>query len=83
MIKRILDVLIIILFIGWLYMIVTDYVKVKNGEKAVFCLEHVIYDFIDGSAEECKALGYKVYYYDRDSLNVKTDFGPFWMEMKK
>lgn len=83
MIKKIFDIIITLLFIIWVYMIITDYIKVKNDEKAVFCLENVIYDYVDGSVEECKAFGYKVYYYNRDSLNVKTDFGPFWMEMKE
>ena len=83
MIKKILNVLIILVFIGWLYLIITDYMKVKDGEKAVYCISTSIHEFEDGSVEECFGLGYKVYYYDRTSLNVRTDFGPFWMEMKK
>ena len=82
MFKKIFNIIIVILFVFWLYMIGSDYTKVTNGEKAVFCLEHIIYDYEDGSVEECVGLGYKVYYYDRDSLNAKTDFGPFWIKMK-
>ena len=83
MIKKIFNLLTTLLFICWIYVIVSDYFKVKNDEKAVFCIETIIHDFTDGSVEECKGLGYKVYYYDRPNLNVKTDFGPFWIEMKK
>ena len=63
-------------------MIISDYVKVKDGKKAAFCIRHTIYDYVDGSVEECLGFGYKVYYYDRDSINVSTDFGPFWMDIR-
>ena len=83
MLKKIFNILIIILFVGWCYIIISDYIKVKNGEKAKFCIRYTIYDYTDGSVNECTGLGYKVYYYNRESVNVKTEFGPFWMDMKE
>jgi len=83
MLKKVLNVLIILIFIVWCYLIISDYLRVKNDKKAIYCLEHVIYDYTDGSVEECVGLGYKVYYYDRTSVNVKTEFGPFWKKMKE
>jgi len=83
MIKKILNIAIILLFIGWISIIIIDYKKVQNDQKAIFCLEIIIYEYEDGSVEECQGLGYKVYYYDRTSLNVKTDFVTFWMKIRK
>lgn len=83
MLKRIFHILILLLFIGWTYIIFSDLSKVKEGNKAKFCLKNTIYDYVDGSVEECTGLGYKVYYYDRTSVNVKTEFVPFWKEMQE
>lgn len=83
MIKKIFNILILILFISWIYIIFSDLSRVKNDEKAKFCIKNTIYDYVDGSVEECTGLGYKVYYYDRPSVNVKTEFGPFWKEMQE
>ena len=83
MIRKIFNVIIVVLFLFWVYALASDYNKVKNGEKATFCYEQVLYDYTDGSVEECKGILYKAYYYNRDSINVAADFGPFWIKMKE
>lgn len=83
MIKKILNICILSFFVFWVYAIVTDFQKVKNDDKAVYCIRQTLYDYTDGSVEECLGLGYKVFYYNRTSINAKTDFGPFWMKLRK
>lgn len=82
MVKKVFNIVIAILFVVWCYLLITDYFRVKNDEKAKYCIEHAIYDYTDGSVEECVGLGYKVYYYNRPNINVKAEFGPFWIKMK-
>ena len=81
--KRIFDVVfwvaIVILFFVWVF----DFVKFKQEKKPSFCIKNNVYEFDDGTVEECIGLGYKVYYYDRKSINIKTQFGPFFVKMKK
>ena len=80
--RKIFNVVILFLFFCWSYVIISDFIEVKNGNKASFCIRHTIYDYTDGSVEECMGLGYKVYYYNRSSVNIKTEFGPFWKKIK-
>jgi len=63
-------------------MIISDYQKVKNDKKPTFCIRQTLYDYIDGSVEECLGIGYKVYYYNRENVDIKTKFGPFWMDLE-
>lgn len=83
MIKKLFSILLLLIFIGWCYILFSDYSKVKEGNKAKHCIKHTIYEYEDGSVKECTGLGYKVYYYNRESVNVKTEFGPFWMSIKE
>ncbi len=71
-------ILVIILF-PWIH----DYIKVVNEEEPKFCIQEKTYEFEDGTVEECLGIGYKVYTYDRTSIDLKTQFGPFFMEMQK
>ncbi len=82
MIKKILNLIIILLFIAWVYIIISDYLRFKNQEKVNFCIKNTVYDYEDGSTSECIGLCYKIYYYNRTSLNIKSEFGPFWIKMK-
>lgn len=60
----------------------TDFFRIKSDNDPMFCLSKKTHDFDDGTVEECKGLGYKVYEYNRKSLNG-YQFGPFFAKMKK
>ena len=62
---------------------ITDFVKVQNEEKPVFCLVQKTHEFDDGTVEECVGLGYKIYEYNRESLSNARQFSPFFVGMKK
>lgn len=68
-----------VLAVIWL----TDFIKVQNEEKPVFCLVQKTHEFEDGTVDECIGLGYKIYEYNRDSISNARQFSPFFIGMKK
>ena len=71
-------VIIAVLAIVW----VTDFIKVQNDKKPVFCLVEKTHKFKDGTVDECVGLGYKIYDYNRESIDAHQ-FGPLFIKMKK
>lgn len=80
-ISKIFNIVFTIVFLGWMTVLLIDYVNVSKGESAKFCINNAIKDYTDGSVEICTGLGYKVYKYNREGYKA-IDFGPFWMEEK-
>lgn len=70
---------VIVLAFVWIF----DFIQVKNNKDPKFCIANKTHEFEDGKVEECIGLGYKVYNYDRTSLNIKTQFSPFFVGMKE
>lgn len=68
---------VIILAAVWL----TDFYKMKNSEKPIFCIKEKVHEFDDGTVNECVGLGYKIYEYNRDSIHARQ-FGPFFIGMQ-
>ena len=81
--KKIFDIVfwiaITILAIIWL----VDFFKLQNDKEPVFCLNEKTHKFEDGTVYECKGLGYNIYKYDRESIDVTRQFSPFFIGMKK
>lgn len=67
------------LFVIWL----TDYIRFQTDKRPIFCLKENIYKYDDGITEECIGLGYKIYQYDRTSINLNKEFSSFFQAMKK
>ena len=67
-----------VLAIIWL----TDFIKIQNDKKPVFCLAEKTHEFEDGTVDECVGLGYKIYNYKRESISAHQ-FGPLFIKMKK
>ena len=72
-------ILLFLLAVVW----ITDFVRVKNDLTPVFCVAKYVNDYDDGSVEVCKGLGYNVYEYNRTSIDIKTQFSPFFIGMKE
>ena len=62
---------------------ITDFIKLQTEEEPVFCLSEKNHKFEDGTVYECKGLGYNIYKYDRESIDVTHQFSPFFIGMKK
>lgn len=72
-------VIILGLFAVW----VTDFMRVRDDKKPMFCIKKIEHKYDDGTTEECVGLGYKVYNYNRKSINLKSQFAPFFVSMEK
>ncbi len=62
---------------------ISDYLNVRNDKKPVFCISNKTHKFDDGKVKECVGLGYKIYTYDRSSMEKGSEFVPFFVDMKK
>lgn len=60
-----------------------DYMNVRSNKKPSFCISNKTHKFDDGNVLECTGLGYKVYTYNRSSMENGTEFVPFFMGMRK
>ena len=82
-VKLILNIIFWVVIVALLGIWLTDFILVQQEKKPVFCLSEKTHTFDDGKVEECIGFGYKVYNYDRESINIKTQFSPFFIGMKK
>lgn len=77
--SRIINFILTIVVFGWVAIAVIDYINVSQEKEPMFCLEKETIQHEDGTVSLCKGLGYKVYKYNRASIQG-TEFGPFWIE---
>lgn len=83
MIKKILNVLFWVVIIALLGIWLTDFFMVQNEKKPIFCVKQNEIKYDDGTVNECWGLGYKVYEYHRKSINISTQFSPFFIGPKE
>ncbi len=79
--SKVIQILIIVLIIGWLALVVIDFLAVKDNKDPKFCLSIKDIEYADNKTTNvCTGLGYKVYkYYENDKLTA-TEFGPFFIK---
>lgn len=78
-IKTIIDIILALAIIVVAYTWISDYIKVNDKEKPVYCKEKesVIKD--DVTLDECDGLGYKVYTYTYTDKKI-IELVPFWQK---
>ncbi len=81
--KKILDIVFWIIIIAVIMVWTIDFVMLKVGKDPLFCLKNIDHQYEDGTTIECVGFGYKAFQYNRTSINKKTQFGPFFIEMEK
>lgn len=81
--KKIISLIFTILFFGWIALIIYESYSVTKGNEPKFCIKKLEHKYDDGITQECIGLGYKVFKYNRSSIDVQVQFGPFWIEEKK
>lgn len=62
---------------------IIDYIRVGSEKDPKFCLKKETLEYEDGTVSKCTGLGYKVYNYNRESLDKGIEFGPFFIKMKE
>ena len=58
-----------------------DFVCTVQDKDPKFCISKKTHEFDDGTVDSCVGLGYKIYNYDRESVNIDRNFGLFFMKM--
>lgn len=80
---KIWDVVFWVLFAVIACIWIVDFFRVKSEKEPMFCLNKTTIEYKDGTVSKCTGLGYKVYNYNRTSLDKGLEFGPFFIKMKK
>ena len=81
--RKIWDIVFWIVFAVVALTWVVDFFRVSDRKDPMFCLNKKTQTFEDGTVEQCTGLGYKVYEYNRSSLDSGIQFGPFFIKMKQ
>lgn len=82
-VKKVWNIVFWTLFVCLFAVWIIDFIQVKREEEPIFCISEKIHEYEDGTTKECVGLGYKVYTYDRKSLNIKSQFSPFFVKMEE
>ncbi len=78
----IVKIIILVIIIVWIICFFIDYFRARQSKMPLFCIQSSVKDYNDGTVESCLGLGYKVYKYDRTSINTTIEFGPFFIKEK-
>jgi len=82
MIKKVLSIIFLLAFFVVVALWITDFIRVRNEKEPMFCIKENVYNYEDGTVDECIGLGYKVYEYKRESI-TGVQFGSFLQKMKE
>ena len=69
------------LIVGWIVIILIDYINARKERTPYFCLKTEVKEYSDGKTTICTGLGYKIYDYNRQSINA-IEFGPLFTKEK-
>lgn len=81
-VARVFDFIISVIVFGILAVWLYDFYNVYNEKDPQLCLKEETHEYEDGTTEVCTGAGYKVYKYNRKSIEG-LEFGPFWMEERQ
>lgn len=76
----IVKIIILALIIIWIIIFFIDYFRARQTKTPIFCLIEETKEYEDGTVYSCTGLGYKVYKYDRTSVDATLEFGPFFIK---
>lgn len=79
-VSDIIKVVILALIIIWIIIFFVDYFRARQSKTPLFCIFEETKTYDDGTVYSCTSLGYKMYKYDRDSVNATIEFGPFFIK---
>lgn len=77
---NIIKIIILVLIISWIALFFVDYFKARKGISPTFCLKEETKTYDDGTVYSCTSFGYKMYKYNRTSVNASIEFGPFFLK---
>lgn len=85
--SKIFSLILLILVLGWSYILYTDYTRVNNKQEPKYCYwQKTEEKFENGTISSCTGLGYKVIHYvknEEDGDIIKVDeLIPIWIKVK-
>ncbi len=81
-VMNVLKYVILGLVIAWIILFFIDYIRARQSKNLLFCIYENTNKYDDGTVYSCTGLGYKLYRYNRTSINRTIEFGPFFIKEK-
>lgn len=78
--NNIIKVIVLSVIIIWIICFFIDYFRARQSKMPLFCIKEVTKEYEDGTVTSCTGLGYKMYKYNRASIPVSVQFGPFFIQ---
>ena len=79
--KRIIEICLLVLFIGYLVLFLIDYNRSKNSEKPLIVVNTKEKEYDDGKVSEYFSLGWVYREYRRETI-TDNEIAPFWSKIK-
>lgn len=76
----IIKIAVLAIIIIWIFLFFIDYFRARQEKTPLFCIHEETKEYDDGTVYSCTGLGYKMYKYDRASINASVEFGPFFIK---
>lgn len=76
----VIKIVVLTLIIIWIIIFFVDYFRAREAKMPIFCIMENTKKYDDGEVYSCTGLGYKMYKYDRSSIDASIEFGPFFIQ---
>ena len=76
----IIKIAVLAIIIIWIIIFFIDYFRARQSKTPIFCLHEETKEYDDGTVYVCTGLGYKMYKYDRSSIDASIEFRPFFIK---
>ena len=73
-------VVLLAIIIIWIIIFFIDYFRARQSKTPIFCISEQTKEYDDGTVYSCTGLGYKMYKYNRSSVDATVEFGPFFIK---
>jgi len=77
---EIIKIAVLAVIIIWIICFFIDYFRARQLKMPIFCLSKTEQKYDDGKVTTCHGLGYKMYKYERTSIPISVQFGPFFIK---
>lgn len=77
---EVIKVVLLAIIIIWIIIFFIDYFRARQSKTPLFCISEETKEYDDGTVYSCTGLGYKMYKYDRSSVDATVEFGPFFIK---
>ena len=77
---EVIKVVLLAIIIIWIIIFFIDYFRARQSKTPLFCISEETKEYDDGTVYSCTGLGYKMYKYDRSSVDATVEFGPCFIK---